>query len=197
MVYTMSKTNEFYLQGLNVWPRPLTLAEIDKHICEYGHQLEAWDTRKLKHIQYWRDRFGLDDAKPFAMQMGTLVSHICWEKVFRADTSSYYLKVITSHEGLSEFYPYNNSQHDKLFNKILTHASANGLTFARLPEGDQGSLAFFSLPRHTHDWLVWQKSITDKSSLPGNTIRRSIKAYREGNLPDVGNLAELERMLCK
>ena len=55
------------LDASTLWPVPYKL---DKHSAQLDE--EAWQNLKAKHNAYWRNRFGLDDAKPFKMLPGAL-----------------------------------------------------------------------------------------------------------------------------
>lgn len=192
-------------ESRKLWPRPMDASSIRKFFKANGKLQESeilvkWGDLKSRHIAYWRDRYGLDDAKPFRMVEGNQLANAKWE--YCSENGNTYLRIVFTYFNgnipLKVLTPI-GSQSDiasiiKL--KLKTYADQHDLICPAIQDFPiPGSTVFFQKAEPEHDWLVWRKGIEyelaeSHISVKANWLDMVINKYKSGKL-DTDGLKEL------
>lgn len=129
------------------------------------------------HYEYWSSRFGLLDAKPFAMERDWL---------FYAEWADNILHITFSNQ------PKLTITNCNIKTTLLALAKKHNasITLQDLPA--EGSLDVYSNARPQHDWVYWLLAMSAQSS--AKHARKLMREYRAGNSP-ANSLAELEALV--
>jgi len=159
------KLSQYELEASRLYPIPYDKPEP-----------EDWDAEKYRHIAYWIDRFGLQDARPFRMSPGKIRVRVNWYKL----GENLIVKTEFSDQMLEKHsIPFTA---DAIYDYIIKLSRNYCLVFPDLDTLDhvQGDTSLFSPNLPEHDWLVWSRDLYKgtRHRLKRRLVNNAIDRYR-------------------
>lgn len=182
----------------SLWPVPIPSQRIDKFLTRNKLKPEQelsllWLEYKHKHITGVRNRYGLDDVRPFGYTSGELLFEVKWQY---SEEGCYKLAYSFPYENPVTITGKNSNAHDIIIKNIQTFAKKYGENIALQALPDKGKFKLYQNFKPEHDWQLWASNMRAKyPKLSKVFISRQISEYKTGK-STANSLYELEALLA-
>jgi hypothetical protein len=191
-------TNKFYLEAKKVFPREILKKTVRNFLkTNQGapdHTLLAqWEALKADHITYWRDRYGLDDVRPYKMLPGKLIMKFSWNIL---DGALGYIADIVNQQTLRGYYPFSSSDpYQIVFDTgAILSQKTKGVWHVKSIESPKGSVSVYSNWSPQWDWVIWKQQQFEKyhGKVSKNYITQVVTRYKN-DIHAFSDLHDLEK----